>query len=768
MKKLFSNKIFLTCFVLELLLIFSHVAGFFKPLNTHNIEYNEFECIDGTEYKDNGVYIDQNLGEQGYFIYGPSFNINKGVYDIVIDYETECLSNKIEVSGHNNNYNSLLYDEFKLNPLVNTQKFTVWTDKDVRGFTVSVLFDGTSSFLVKNITIKETFEGKIYYFIKFLFILTLVDLAVIFIYYCRNKKINKEKFTTGLILFGIVVFASYPLFSSFLTEGDDIVFHLLRIEGLKDGLLSGQFPVRIHPTQFRGYGYANSVFYGEVFLYFPAILRLCGFPLQTSYKIFLFTVNVVTALISYKCFDDIFKNKKIALICAFLYVLAPYRLTNIYVRAAVGEYMAMTFWPVITLGLYRLFTVDVSSKEYKNIWLILMIGYTGIIQTHLLSCEIIAAVSVIVCLILFKKLFRKNTIIELVKFFFATLLINAYYLVPFLDYMVKGGTIISDIGSQQTQAIQGNGIYPAQLFNLFVSGSGMAYGHAVYDYKILGMYNEMGTTVGLSLMISLFIFVYLYAVNNEQIRKEKMYSTCLLMVIAGVLAVFMSTTLFPWDVLCRNLGKIVYNLQFPWRMLSVATIFLTIVTGCVLLFVKNICDKRFYTALICVIISLNIVTSGYMLYNRLNTSKAMHVYDATTFANHGSGSLNEYILTGTQVDRLNEYEPISSDNVNVLDYSKKYINIDMSVSENKGKDGYVKVPLLAYEGYVARDGNGNCLTIEKNYNNEMQILIPADFSDSVSVRFEGFWYWHVAEVISLISIVSIISIVFIKRRSIWK
>ena len=48
--------------------------------------------------------------------------------------------------------------------------------------------------------------------------------------------------------FFIIVFVSLPLFSGFLFYGHDLTFHLLRIEGIKDGLLSRQFPVRMQPN----------------------------------------------------------------------------------------------------------------------------------------------------------------------------------------------------------------------------------------------------------------------------------------------------------------------------------------------------------------------------------------------------------------------------------------------------------------------------------------------------------------------------------------
>lgn len=753
MKELFGNKYVRVACLVELLIVLFFVVQCFLPLKEYEIPYSDMVYVNGKIVDGKGVYTDSALGTEGYFVYGPSFDIESGVYDITIAYQTDCLNNRIVISGNNQNYNSVLKDNFVLNPLLNSQKFTIWVNKEVRGFAVSVIYDGTESFLIKSINVHETLGGRIYVLIKCVFFLMLINVIAYTAWLAVNGKISRESLHEKMILGCIILFASYPLFTSFLTEGDDIVFHLLRIEGIKDGLLAGQFPVRIHPFQFRGYGYASSIFYGEILLYLPAVLRLCGFPLQTAYKIFVLCVNVATALIAYRAMLKITKDKSIAMICCMAYVLAPYRLTNIYVRCAVGEYCAMIFWPLIASGLYQLFTTDIHSKEYKKIWILLAAGYTGLIQTHILSCEIAAAVSIIICLILIKRVFRKETLVELVKFFAVTVFINAFYLVPFLDYMMQGGVLITDCGSVQTRMIQGNGIYPAQLFNLFVNGSGMAYGHAVEEYKVLGMREEMGTTVGITLLLGILLFIYLFLAFYQKIKNNSFYKMSALMSVGGILALAMSTNLFPWDSFCRNFGSLVYNLQFPWRMLSVGTIILTLLLGCVLAIGRDCLEPMQYRALISVLVLTNIITAGYMLYDRLNTSEGMYVYDATCFANKGSGSLNEYLPSETDSILLNDYEPHATNNLTMSDYEKEYTNVSFHIREEKNIQGEVKVPLLAYRGYEATDDSGNHLELGKDENAVLKVMIPAKYEGTVSIRYAGIWYWRVAEVISLISFI---------------
>ena len=110
----------------------------------------------------------------------------------------------------------------------------------------------------------------------------------------------KYKIAYLVLLLGV----SLPLFVPGIEGhfGQDLGFHLNRIEGLFLELKSGHFPVYIESYWMNGYGYANAIYYGDLFLYFPAILRLLGVPVVASYKLYLLAINICTILICKYCF----------------------------------------------------------------------------------------------------------------------------------------------------------------------------------------------------------------------------------------------------------------------------------------------------------------------------------------------------------------------------------------------------------------------------------------------------------------------------------
>ena len=120
-----------------------------------------------------------------------------------------------------------------------------------------------------------------------------------------------------------------------------------RIAAMAAELSYGQFPVRLTTTTLNGYGYASPLCYCELFLLLPALLYNLWLPLRTCYQVYLFAVTLATCLIAYFSFAKITASRRLGLLGALLYTLSAYRLTCVYTRAAVGEFTAMAFFPLV-------------------------------------------------------------------------------------------------------------------------------------------------------------------------------------------------------------------------------------------------------------------------------------------------------------------------------------------------------------------------------------------------------------------------------------
>ena len=96
------------------------------------------------------------------------------------------------------------------------------------------------------------------------------------------EKIKNNKFLI-LIFICTIFIIILPNLNSNLLIGDDYTFHLARIQSMADSIKSGLFPVKINSTLANSFGYGASLFYPDLFLYFPSlIMAIFNISLITS------------------------------------------------------------------------------------------------------------------------------------------------------------------------------------------------------------------------------------------------------------------------------------------------------------------------------------------------------------------------------------------------------------------------------------------------------------------------------------------------------
>lgn len=574
-------------------------------------------------------------------------------------------------------------------------------------------------------------------FLLLLFVFALADLCILF-----QKTVRKNKLLL-LSLSGIAVLASLPLLLNGIHGGHDLDFHLLRIEALSREIRYGNIPVRLSSIYMDGYGYPVSVFYGDLLLYFPAALRLAGFSAVASYKIYVLCINLATALISFACFSKIFENRRIACLCALTYACAAYRLVNIYVRAAVGEYSAMLFLPVIALGFYRIYTETGTSLKHssKNAFL-LAAGMTGLIGTHMLSTEMTVILLLLFCGALLKKTFRKNVLFTWGLAVLETLLLNLYYLVPFLDYYINVPVKVTASG-RTTYQIQSTGARIQEYFLFFknIFGSGTAY----------EIEKRMLLTPGAVLMAALFAAIVLWLSGRSTKRLRLL--TCF-----SALVLYLASNLFPWDFLAEHFkwANFLSQIQFPWRYLSIAVLLLTLLLGAVLcrLPLQNIRLKR---SAACAVLLVNVISAGAFLFSYCAQSELV-TYDDTDLNTWSIGE-GEYLRAGTDKGALTG--EIASENMqSAVLISRTGSKMELFCETNAG--GSVEVPMFHYKGFRVRDESGTEYAVTDSANHVIRFELPAQFSGTVTIAFVEPWYWRAAELGSLLTALCLCAFHFIQ------
>lgn len=235
----------------------------------------------------------------------------------------------------------------------------------------------------------------------------------------------------GGVILGILC---WPLHKEELLRGHDLYYHLFRIYAIAAGWRNGMFPVRIEPAWYNGFGSASGVMYGSLLLWPAAFLYLVGVPLKTAYRLYMIGINLGTLLISYFSFLRISNSRRAATLGMTVYSLMIYRMTDLYTRAAVGEYTAMMFLPLLAAGISMLFYQSDCEGNKREGRTAIVIGLSGLIQTHVLTLFIMGQVFLVYGLLNLRRTFRVKNILEILKAVLLTLGLNLWFLVPFLDY----------------------------------------------------------------------------------------------------------------------------------------------------------------------------------------------------------------------------------------------------------------------------------------------------------------------------------------------
>lgn len=560
----------------------------------------------------------------------------------------------------------------------------------------------------------------------------------------------------------IIVMASIPLFNNYLIRGHDIYFHLMRIEGLAQGLRAGEFPVRIQPAWYDGYGYAVSVFYSDLFLYPAALLRLLGISLQDAYKVYVVLCNVATTLISGYSFGKIFRKREIGVFGSCLYTLAPYRLVNLYTRGALGEYTGMIFWPLLIYSCVLLLNEDRNKVQLQKGAVLMGISMAGMLQSHMLTAEIACMVLLLLVIVYCRRIFHKEVMLAGCGAVAAALGLSAWFLIPFLDYMLFGRFNINSIRNNDIM-IQRQGAFLSQVFAIYDNAVGQSLDAGA------GTAGDFTQGAGLSLMLSVIILMLLCIrgyLKQEERRNRQITITAAGL---GALMVVMSTLYFPWNRLCRIsriFRYIIVKIQFPWRFTGVAVGLLVVVWCAVLNYIEREYDRRKKVITICLAVGILLLSVGHFvidLNQRAERIQVRSVEEMDTFVASGE----EYLPVDTVLDKLKTQELYKDDSVEISDVVYRGTSITMHVKNTSAQQAGLELPRLYYAGYqaleVTDEGQHFPIEVTDGTNHVIKLMIPEETEGNITLSFREPWYWRLAEIITLLSA----GIVILYTYKIW-
>lgn len=689
--------------------------------------------------------------------------ITSGCYDIEIEYisyidDTASIENSA-VTMNINPTKFVKAQSIVLDDAYPTAKGRIWvpTGLGLEDFQLEAIYNGSGTVTIYSIDIQEQ---MIYRYVKIAGLALLMGLLDYLYYVFFAKGARKKSYTKEvLILGGITLIGSLLFFNDYLILGHDLDFHLTRIAAVAEEFSNGQFPVRMMTSMCNGYGYANSLFYCDIFLWLPALLYNLMVPLQDCYKIYVVLVNLFTVVISYCCFREITENRKSGYLGAALYTLSTYRLTNLCLRGAVGEYTAMTFLPLIVLGMYKIYT---SKKLTWKEWMPLALGMAGVMMSHILTVIMLAIGLLIFCVACITKTLNRDRILAIVKAAVITLLLTAWFIVPFVEGYLGMNLQVSN---EPIEYIQRRGTYLSQLFGVFAP----AFGGNVNN----GMRNEMPLTIGFSLTIGLAGVLYYFWKRQEwNLEEDREYKTVKAFTLLSVLMLAFTLHAFPWNMLQSVFGETIAAflgmVQYPWRYLALAA---ALIIPAVLLVLNEIQkrDEKIYRLLFGGISVALICSVGFFYFQLSHSATESRYYDMTNNRMMGV-MVGEYFLDEIEEEVIDTYlinsvkTNLVSGNAIVEEYSHAEDGTVYFRCQNKGDgEAVIEIPVIAYDHYRALDSESNMeLTLKKSDKGLVKVTLPNGYQGVVRVLYDPPYYWHIAEIVSA---GTLLGLIYVMRKN---
>lgn len=348
-------------------------------------------------------------------------------------------------------------------------------------------------------------------------------------------------------IFIIIVFLiSVPTFFRMLGPGIFSMqdFHLFRLYEFDKCVENFQIPCRWAPDAGLGYGEPLFNFYPQLPYVVGELYHLAGGTFVDSIK-FLFTLSLVgSALSMYFLAKHLWKNEWSAVVSAALYLYAPYRAVDVWVRGALPEALSFVLFPLTILAIDR--------RKFLSFSFL----FAALILTHNLSA--LMFLPIVLIWISYRKYWKAFW-----GFAIAAGL-SAFYLLP---------VILESKFINLASATQGYFDFRAHFLTLRQIFFDFSWGYGGSTW---------GEGDGLNLSVGLVQWVLPLAIIV--VRPRILHSTYYILLFLGTFFLFLThnRSAFIWEFL-----PFMKYIQFPWRFLGVAVFCFSLASGALFGVSKN-------------------------------------------------------------------------------------------------------------------------------------------------------------------------------------
>ncbi|MFL6540193.1 MAG: 6-pyruvoyl-tetrahydropterin synthase-related protein [Chthoniobacterales bacterium] len=191
-----------------------------------------------------------------------------------------------------------------------------------------------------------------------------------------------------LILLTLAVLMTRVMWAPGLLWGHSAWYDLTRMVEFNAALRAGDYFPTWSRDLYYGHGSPLFQFYAPLVYYFTEVPVLAGFDIVTALKLTLLLTLIASGIAMYY-FAAANVSRWAACVAALLYMVAPYRMVDLFVRHALAEHAAFVWLPLLALGTQRFVAQRTRSGAIAAI-----IASAGLVLTH----NITAMIALPVCI----------------------------------------------------------------------------------------------------------------------------------------------------------------------------------------------------------------------------------------------------------------------------------------------------------------------------------------------------------------------------------
>ena len=543
-------------------------------------------------------------------------------------------------------------------------------------------------------------------------------------------KINNKTYYILLIALGLILII--PVIDTKIIPGHDHIFHITRIEAFAEALKQGVFPVRMCIDQVQFWGAPTGIFYPGFFSYLPALLKILGLPIEICFNLFIATIIYSGLFASWNGFSLLTRSKLIGLLSTVLYISSGYYLFSAHMRNALGELIALSFMP---LAIASIIYIINKTKVTVSVYLFSILSISAIIESHVLNTVFLVLFSI--CYLIVKH--NKITLSKLKKLSFLTLilfLLNASFIVPFLQYYKE-----VPLNVHFTNDFSKNGFrFTTILCFLIYWNSWLVIAH--YAFLSRCLYNS----------------------KHYCHYKHKQFIYYAWYILLGALFVFASSSAFPWDYV-PQLREVLKVMQFPWRFLGPASLFLSISGGFGLYLLLK---KAKLNQNKIIMLSFLVCLFHFFAFTYLTPLKYFgnwDMYEKCYWIRKPFFSDEDYLYRDMDVAALYRLGDSYISDAKITDWRKNLTDISFSY-KIESHDTTITLPLINYPGYTAINHTGKSIPITEDDNHMMVIPLPKG-NGEISIQFNPKPFQAADAVTLITTIILIYQMGLLNTRKKW-